>query len=107
VKQKVYFETTVVSYFVAKKSSNVIISGHQNSTKLMWKKIGKEFSVFISDLVLQESSKGDKEQARKRLKAIESFPALKVDDETMNWQKSWLMAVPFQKNTLKTLFIFP
>ena len=87
MKQKVYFETTVVSYLVAKKSSNIIISGHQNSTKLMWKKIGKEFSVFISDLVLQESSKGDKKQARKRLKAIESFPALKVDDETKELAK--------------------
>ncbi len=30
---------------------------------------------------------GDKEQARKRLKAIESFPALKVDDETKELAK--------------------
>ena len=53
----------------------------------MWKKIGKEFDVFISDLVVQESCKGDKEQAKKRLKAIESFPALKVDDETKELAK--------------------
>ena len=87
MKQKVYFETSVVSYFVAKKSNNIIISGHQDSTKLMWEKIGKEFDVFISDLVVQESGKGDKEQAQKRLKAIESFSALKVDDETKELAK--------------------
>lgn len=87
MKLKVYFETTVISYFAAKKSSNVIISGHQDSTKLMWKKIGKEFDVFISDLVLRESGKGDKEQAGKRLKAIEPFPALKIDDETKELAK--------------------
>jgi PIN domain. len=87
MKQRVYFETTVVSYFVAKKSSNSVISGHQNSTKQMWKKIGKKFDAFISDLVLQEASKGNEEQAKKRLKAIESFPALKIDDETKELAK--------------------
>jgi hypothetical protein len=34
--QKVYIETSVVSYFTGEISKNIIIAGHQVSTKDFW-----------------------------------------------------------------------
>ncbi len=83
MKQKVYIETSVISYLVAKPSTNIIITGHQLATQEMWKKINK-FDIFISDIVIQEASQGDKEQVALRLKILEPLKILKVDDETEN-----------------------
>jgi predicted nucleic acid-binding protein len=95
MKRKVYIETSVVSYLTARKSGNPIVSGHQESTRELWNRLN-ELDVFISDLVLQEASCGDEEQARARLDALASFRALEVDDEAKALAKTILAqrAVP-------------
>lgn len=81
MKQKIYIETSVISYFVASPSKNIVIAAHQASTKDMWKILDK-FDVFISDIVIQEASRGDKKLSRERLKLLQHFHVLKMDDET-------------------------
>jgi predicted nucleic acid-binding protein len=80
MKQKIYVETSVVSYLVAKPSKNLVIAAHQASTMDMWNKID-DFDVYISDIVIQEASNGDKIQASHRLQIIQELPVLKIDDE--------------------------
>ncbi len=50
MKKKIYIETSVVSYYVAKLSKNIVIAGHQASTVGMWKILGS-YDVFVSDIV--------------------------------------------------------
>ena len=76
--QKVYIETSVVSYFVGEISKNIIIAGHQASTKDFWGKLNIEIEPIISALVIKEASQGDKEKAESRIKAIEGFTVIDI-----------------------------
>ena len=76
--QKVYIETSVVSYFVGEISKNIIIAGHQASTKDFWGKLNIEIEPIISALVIKEASQGDEDNAKARIKAIEGFTVIDV-----------------------------
>jgi predicted nucleic acid-binding protein len=79
--KKVYVETTVVSYFAARLSRDLVVAGHQEVTRDLWPRLAETFETYVSALVLQEAGRGDSEQARRRLAAIEPFPILDIDDE--------------------------
>jgi len=78
----VYIETTVVSYLVAGPNRSPVVAGHQEATKRFWQFLPTEFDAHVSALVVQEASRGDPEQARKRLVAIKPFPVLQIDKES-------------------------
>lgn len=78
--QKIYIETSVVSYLTARASKNIIIAGHQIITKDFWEQIDVN-NTFISELVQQEASKGDELAARLRLDAIINLKELAIDEE--------------------------
>ena len=83
---KVYIETSVISYFIADRSDSIKIAGHQLSTISMWRKI-PEHEVYVSDIVVEEASKGDEEKAALRLDAIKDFQILGIDDRASNLAK--------------------
>ena len=86
MRQKIYLETSVVSYFVSRPSKNIVIAGRQAVTNDMWDIMDND-DVFISDIVIQESSRGDTKLAKLRLDAIEKFNILKIDDEAKELAK--------------------
>ena len=52
--QKVYIETSVISYYSGKTSRDIVIAGHQVSTKDFWNKlITNELIPVISALVIK------------------------------------------------------
>jgi len=75
---KIYIETSVVSYYTARPNRDVVIAGHQQATHDFWARIGRDFEPFVSALVFAESGRGDAEQARKRLQAIQSFRVIQT-----------------------------
>ncbi|MCX7049423.1 MAG: type II toxin-antitoxin system VapC family toxin [Candidatus Sumerlaeota bacterium] len=77
-KAKLYLETSVISYYTARPSRDVIVLGHQQITWDFWEKQIQRFDVFISQIVVNEASAGDPSAARKRLDAIRQFPLLPV-----------------------------
>lgn len=77
-KSKVYVETTVISYLTARQSRDVIVAGHQQTTRDWWKTCHERFELFASTLVLQEASKGDPEAAQERLRVLSSITLLDV-----------------------------
>ena len=66
-KQKVYIETSVISYFTAKPSRDLIVAGHQKITYDWWHKSKHKFDCYISEFVIDEINKGDPSAASKRL----------------------------------------
>ena len=68
--QSVYVETTVISYLAARPSRDVIIKAHQEVTHAWWLKRRDDFELFVSDLVLEELSRGDKPAAARRLSYV-------------------------------------
>ncbi len=89
MKPKIYIETSVVSYLVARTSKNIVIAAHQASTSDFWEKLS-DYDAYISDIVIQEASKGDETQARQRCQKIEEFPVLRIDDEVKELARQFL-----------------
>lgn len=88
--QKIYIETSVVSYFIADLSDNITVSAHQLATKLMWNYLSS-YDVYISDTVVEEISMGNTEQAEKRMLAISNFSILPINDEVKSLAKLFLL----------------
>ncbi|UCH92298.1 MAG: type II toxin-antitoxin system VapC family toxin [Candidatus Aminicenantes bacterium] len=81
MKPSIYIETTVVSYLTAKLSKDLIVAAHQQITHEWWENSLNHFVPYISPVVLDEASKGDKEAAQLRLEKIKNFTILKVNSD--------------------------
>jgi predicted nucleic acid-binding protein len=81
MKRTLYIETTVVSYFTAQPSRDLLVAGHQEATRELWPSLTTLYDTYVSALVYEEAARGDAEQAAKRLLAIKSFRMLDVDED--------------------------
>ncbi len=81
MEKRIYVETKVVSYLTAKPSRDILIAGHQEATRELWPELLTKYDTYISALVYEEAKRGDPDQAKMRLAAIEPFPLLDIDDE--------------------------
>lgn len=81
MKPVVYVETSVVSYYTARPSRDVLVLAHQEITRQWWPTAQERFGLAVSDLVLLEAGADDPEAASARLKAIESFRVLSANDD--------------------------
>jgi hypothetical protein len=75
----VYIESSIISYYTARPSRDLIVAAHQQITAEWWEIVRPNVECFISPFVIQEISCGDKEAAQKRLDAISDFPILKLN----------------------------
>src|SRR3972149_6137720 len=80
-KQKVYIETSVISYLTAKPSRDLIVAGHQQITTEWWHKAKNKFDCYISQIVLEEIRKGDFNASSNRLKAVQNITELGFSTE--------------------------
>jgi len=80
MKESIYLETTVVSYYTSKPSRDIIVLAHQEITRQWWNMAMKRYNVFISEIVVEEASFGDTEAARKRLRELKDFPHLELNN---------------------------
>lgn len=85
--QKVYIETSVLSYYTSNTSRDIVIAGHQISTINFWNKlIANELIPVISALVIKEASQGDIEIAKKREMQFKVFLCLIFQKKRRNCQ---------------------
>ncbi|MDE0425851.1 MAG: type II toxin-antitoxin system VapC family toxin [Candidatus Poribacteria bacterium] len=77
-KPKVYVETTVVSYLVARPSHDTTLASRQQATQQLWTEYAENFEFVISDIVLNEVSRGDVIAAQRRLEVLADLPVLDV-----------------------------
>ena len=92
--ETVYIETTVVSYLVSRPSQDVVVAAHQQLTQEWWRRRRRSFACFISDVVLDEVSEGDAEQAALRLQALEGIPKLVATAEGERLAAAFLASAP-------------
>lgn len=90
MKAKLYLETTVPSYYVARPSRDLIMTAHQQITREWWARRQHHFSIYVSQVVLDEASGGDAEMARQRLALIKPFPLLTTTPEVVELAKALL-----------------
>ncbi|PID76502.1 MAG: DNA-binding protein [Deltaproteobacteria bacterium] len=81
MKPTVYIETSIVSYLTAKLSSDLRAAACQSITTEWWERQRKNFELYISEFVIVEASRGDKNAAKLRLAALKELTQLKVTED--------------------------
>ena len=80
-KPKVYIETTVVSYLVARPSNDVTVSDRQRLTRQLWEEYSDAFEFVTSDIVLGEAERGDPREAQRRITLLDNLRTLPLSPE--------------------------
>ena len=80
-KTKVYVETTVVSYLVARPNNDIIVSDRQRLTRQLWKEYSDAFEFVTSEIVLEEAERGDPKEAQLRTAALDDLMELRLSSE--------------------------
>src|SRR5262245_14920627 len=76
--QRVYIETTFISYLTARPNRDVVIAGHQQVTREWWDTQRGSYELCVSQLVLEESAAGDPEAAQERLAVLQAMTFLET-----------------------------
>ena len=79
----VYIETSIISYLTARPSSDLLAAAWQKITIDWWETRRDCFSLYTSDIVIEEAGKGDKLAVARRLKALAGIPLLAITDEVI------------------------
>ncbi len=96
-KQKVYIETSIVSYLNSRPSKNPITFGRQQLTHEWWKNRSASFDVVVSELVFQEASAGDGEAAQKRINFLDPIPSLAISENAIILSEKLIFGGPLPK----------
>lgn len=81
MKPRVYLETTIPSYLAARPSRELVLAGQQAATREWWETQRDEYELYVSELVIEEVSRGDREISKARLALIEPMPMLQTTEE--------------------------
>jgi predicted nucleic acid-binding protein len=84
---KIYIETSIVSYLTARPSSNLIASAWQKETSDWWETQKERFEPYISEIVIEEASRGDESAASRRLAALENIDVLPLNSAAIELAK--------------------
>ncbi|CAN5268112.1 hypothetical protein BH10PLA2_BH10PLA2_28630 [soil metagenome] len=90
--ERVYIETTVVSYLTARPNRDVVIAGHQQVTHEWWNTRRADYELCVSRLVLDEAGAGDAQAAQERLLLLQPMLVLETTTESLELAKELLHA---------------
>ena len=78
-KKTVYVETSIVSYLTARPSGDLLAAARQKVTVDWWDSQRGRFDLYVSNVVIEEASKGDSQAAAARRDALAAIPLLAVN----------------------------
>jgi len=78
----VYLETTVVGHLTGKLVVDAIVSARQQLTREWWQSHSRQYSIFVSQLVLDECGAGDSSAANERLEIIKNLDLIDGTTDT-------------------------
>ncbi len=76
----VYIETTIVSYLTALPSRDVVVAGHQETTRQWWRTCRARYDLLVSEVVLRELQAGDPKAAQLRMQEVQDLRLLAFND---------------------------
>lgn len=85
---KIYIETSIVSYLTARPSNNLITAAWQKETIDWWETQRRRFTLYISQVVIEEAERGDSSAASRRLEALAGLVILPLNDEVIELSKT-------------------
>jgi hypothetical protein len=82
--QRVYLETTFVSYLTARPSRDLVIAAHQQLTHDWWDSCRGDYELCASELVVREAGGGDSQAAQERLDLLKSTILVQTRQEALD-----------------------
>lgn len=76
MRPRIYVETTIPSYLVARRSRDLRLAADQEATQEWWEIRRQNYELFISGFVLAEAQRGDAHAAAARLDLLAGIPLL-------------------------------
>jgi len=92
MKERVYIETTFVSYLTARPSRDLIVAGHQQITHDWWDTRRADYELCVSQLVFQEAGEGDLRAVRERLDVLAPMTVLEINEEAVELAEELVQA---------------
>ena len=86
--EKVYIETSIVSYLTARPTNNLIAAAWQQETLIWWETQRHHFELYISAVVQEEASRGNGAAASRRVQALAGIPLLPFTEQAVNLSKA-------------------
>jgi predicted nucleic acid-binding protein len=91
MRESVYIETSILGYLTARSTNNLILAANTEVTKEWWKSCRSSFTLYISQVVLDEVGKGDSEIAAKRLELLKGLRLVELNQSVRNLASQFLM----------------
>ena len=89
---RIYIETTVVSYLTARPNRDVVIAGHRQVTHEWWDTRRENYELCVSQLVLGEAGAGDAQAAQERLAVLQTTTVLETTAAALELAKELIQA---------------
>lgn len=80
---KLYLETTIPSYLVARRNRDIVLAGQQEATSRWWEQCRHKYELCVSQFVDSEAARGDPEMAAARGARLEGISRLPVTEEAL------------------------
>jgi predicted nucleic acid-binding protein len=93
MKPRLYIETSVISYYTARPSRDLIVAGHQQITQQWWLQQLARYEPYISEVVQEEISRGDPPAVALRLRAVRGFARLLVTPDVTRLARKYYDAL--------------
>ena len=78
---RLYLETTIPSYLVARESRDAILHGQQAATRKWWEQRRSDYELFVSEFVDIEAGRGDAEMSVARAATMQGLPRLVATED--------------------------
>jgi predicted nucleic acid-binding protein len=93
MKPRLYIETSVISYYTARPSRDLIVAGHQQITQQWWVRQLSWYDPYISEVVREEISRGDAAAVESRLQAVQGFADLAITPDVTKLARKYYSAL--------------
>ena len=100
-KETIYLETSLVSYYTAKASRDIVTLAHQQITRDWWDLYHNLYTFYISEIVKEEVSRGDPNASSLRLAFIRNIPHLKLTEEIESIAEMYIDKLKIPKDSIR------
>jgi predicted nucleic acid-binding protein len=88
--ETVYIETSILGYLTARSTKNLILAANIEVTREWWESRSSVFTLYVSQVVLDEAARGDAEISLKRLEIVNGLPLVDLNQSVLNLAAQFL-----------------
>lgn len=104
MKEKVYLDSTIPSYIIAKPSRDIIILGRQELSREWWESAKDHYELYISEIVLLEIETGDPDYSSRRKDLLKDITLLENNSEIETLTEQYIRHFNFPDKLYRDMY---